>query len=121
MSAAISGMLGNHTGLAIEQAMLHHVAADADAMPAADAAKETNASDEELRAAFQEFVGKTFYGQLLKSMRKSVGKSAYFHGGRGEEVFRSQLDQLVVERISETSGAALADSMYDLTALSRRR
>ena len=121
MSTAISGMFGNHAGLAIEQAMQQRAAADADAMSAAEAVKETHGSDEELRAKFQEFVGKTFYGELLKSMRKSVGKSAYFDGGRGEEVFRSQLDQLVVERISETSGASLADSMYDLTALSRRR
>ncbi len=115
MSLAISGMLGNHAGLAVEQAAQLQAVADADAV------NEANASDKELRAAFQEFVGKTFYGQLLKSMRKSIGKPAYFHGGRGEEIFRSQLDQIVVERIAETSAAPLADSMFDLAALSRRR
>ena len=121
MSAALSGILGNHTNLAVEQAMQQHAVADANEISAAEADKEADEANPELREAFQEFVGKTFYGQLLKSMRSSVGKPAYFHGGRGEEVFRSQLDQLVVERISETSGGPLADSMYNLSALSRRR
>ena len=41
-----------------------------------------------LREAFDSFVGETFYGQMLKEMRKTVGKSAYFDGGRAEEIFR---------------------------------
>ena len=121
MSLSISGTLGNPTSLAAQQATQQHADSAADAKAAAKDINKGDASDEKLREAFQEFVGKTFYGQLLKSMRKSVGKPAYFHGGRGEEVFRSQLDQIVVERISETAGAPLADSMYDLAALSRRR
>ena len=40
-----------------------------------------------LRKAFDEFVGQTFYGQLLKEMRKSQGNVAYFGGGQAEEVF----------------------------------
>jgi len=115
MSLAISGMLGNHTGLAVEQAAQHQAVADAEAVG------KSKASDEELRAVFQEFVGKTFYGQLLKSMRKSVGKPAYFHGGRGEEIFRSQLDQIVVERMSEASAAGpISEAMFNLAALQRR-
>ena len=30
------------------------------------------------------------------SMRKTVGKAAYFDGGRAEEIFRGQLDQVIV-------------------------
>jgi hypothetical protein len=121
MSLAISSTLGSHTGLAIQQAIGNQIESDIDTKSIVDAKKDGKAADSEVREAFQEFVGKTFYGQLLKSMRKSVGKPAYFHGGRGEEVFRSQLDQIVVERISETSAGPLADSMYGLTALSPRR
>jgi hypothetical protein len=116
---AISSLLGNHTVATAQQTIENEIGA-ADANALADSVKNKKASDEDVRAAFQEFVGKTFYGQLLKSMRQSMGKPAYFHGGRGEEVFQSQLDQLVVERIAETSAGSLADSLYDLTALSRR-
>ena len=37
--------------------------------------------------AFDSFVGETFYGQMLKSMRKTVGKAAYFDGGRARRFF----------------------------------
>jgi hypothetical protein len=120
MSLAVSSMLENQTGASIQHAMQSQ-AGEADAKSVTDAAKNGKAAGNEVREAFQEFVGKTFYGQLLKSMRKSVGEPAYFHGGRGEEVFRSQLDQIVVERIAETSAGPLSDSMYNLAALSRRR
>lgn len=120
MSLAIASSLSSHADLLTQQAAGNHIDHEAEARSITDKAASDKAADSEVRDAFQEFVGKTFYGQLLKSMRKSVGKPAYFHGGRGEEVFRSQLDQIVVERISETSGAPLADSLYNLSALSRR-
>lgn len=121
MSLAISSTLAGQSGSTFQQVVQNQLGSGQDAQEILDATNSTKAADSEVREAFQEFVGKTFYGQLMKSMRKSVGKPAYFHGGRGEEVFRSQLDQLVVDRISETSAGPLADSMYDLTALSRRR
>ncbi|MCG8587117.1 MAG: rod-binding protein [Pirellulales bacterium] len=117
MSLAITATFNSQSNPEILQSL----DSNADGQSLLSATDETKTSGTELRDAFQEFVGKTFYGQLLKSMRKTVGKPAYFHGGRGEEVFRSQLDQLVVERITETSAAPLADSLYDLSALSRRR
>ena len=67
---------------------------------------------EEIRDAYRDFVGKTFFGQLLKSMRQSVGEPAYFHGGRAEEIFRSQLDQTLADHMSETSAHAIADPMF---------
>jgi len=66
----------------------------------------------ELQNVYQEFVGKTFFGQLLKSMRSTVGKPAYFHGGQAEEVFRSQLDQTLAEHMTVASAAELADPMF---------
>ncbi|HEU0068949.1 MAG TPA: hypothetical protein VFQ26_06760, partial [Nitrospiraceae bacterium] len=49
------------------------------------------AADNRLREVFDEFVGQSFYQQLLGAMRKTVNKPAYFHGGRAEEVFQGQL------------------------------
>lgn len=76
-------------------------------------------SDDATREAFQDFVGQTLFGQMLQSMRSTVGKPAYFHGGRGEEVFQKQLDQLLVENISDASASKLSDPMYDLFRLQR--
>lgn len=73
----------------------------------------------ELRAAFADFVGQTFFGALVKQMRATVDKPAFFHGGMGEDVFQSQLDQVLVERISDASAATFSDPMYELL-LARR-
>ncbi|TWT37925.1 Rod binding protein [Posidoniimonas corsicana] len=70
------------------------------------------ADAKQVREGFGEFVGKTFYGQLLKSMRQTVGKPAYFDGGRAEEVFRSQLDQTIADRLAENEGSGLAEGMF---------
>ncbi|MGV3486056.1 MAG: rod-binding protein [Planctomycetaceae bacterium] len=75
--------------------------------------------EEPLREAFRDFVGQTMFGQMLQSMRSTVGKPAYFHGGRGEEVFQQQLDQLLVEELSESSASSVADPMFDLFQLQR--
>lgn len=68
----------------------------------------------QLREAFNDFVGQTFFGELLKQMRATVDKPAYFHGGMGEDVFQSQLDQVLVERLSDVSAAKFADPMYEV-------
>ena len=47
----------------------------------------------EVQETFRTFVGEAFFGQLLKAMRSTQGKPAYFHGGHAEDVFRGQLDQ----------------------------
>ena len=78
------------------------------AAPSADAVRKA----EELREAFGSFVGETFYGQMLKSMRSTVGKPAYFHGGRAEETFRSQLDQQLAQQLAEQTGDRFGDPMF---------
>ncbi|QDU77549.1 hypothetical protein Pan97_46200 [Bremerella volcania] len=70
----------------------------------------------QLREKFDQFVGESMFGQMLKSMRESVGKPAYFHGGRAEEVFQSQLDQLLVEKISDASAEQISKPMFELFA-----
>lgn len=77
------------------------------------------ATSPELKEAFTDFVGQTFFGQLIASMRKTVEKPAYFHGGRAEEVFQGQLDQMLAERISDASSEQFAEPMYELFTLQR--
>jgi Rod binding domain-containing protein len=67
----------------------------------------------ELRKNFTQFVGEAFYGQMLKSMRATVGKPAYFHGGRAEEVFQGQLDQEMAQHLTETSADKFAEPMFE--------
>jgi hypothetical protein len=82
--------------------------------------EKTAPDDGQLRETFGQFVGEAFFGQLMKSMRASVGKPAYFHGGRGEEVFQGQLDQLLAEKISEASADRFAGPMFELFQLQRQ-
>ena len=83
-------------------------------------AVEAAAADKpELREAFDSFVGEVFYGQMLEAMRKTVGKPAYFHGGRAEEIFRGQLDQILAERMAKTDAGGLTDTMFELFSLRR--
>lgn len=74
----------------------------------------------ELREAFDDFVGQTFFGQMLSAMRKTVEKPAYFHGGRAEEVFQSQLDQVLAEKMGEASASQFTQPMFELFTMSRR-
>jgi hypothetical protein len=71
------------------------------------------------REAFDSFVGQSFYGQMLKSMRSSVGKSDYFHGGQAEETFQQQLDQVLTEEMTAASANTFTGPMYDLFTLNR--
>jgi hypothetical protein len=73
----------------------------------------------ELREAFHDFVGQSFFGQVLSEMRKSVDKPAYFHGGMGEEMFQQQLDQVLVEKLSDASSKSFSEPMYELFMLGR--
>jgi Rod binding domain-containing protein len=75
-------------------------------------AAEDAAAARDVRDAYRKFVGATFYGQMLKAMRSTVGKPAYFHGGQAEEAFRGQLDQHLADRLTEASADQLADPMF---------
>jgi peptidoglycan hydrolase FlgJ len=74
----------------------------------------------ETKEAFTDFVGQTMFGQALSSMRKTLDKPAYFHGGRAEEVFQGQLDQMLAEELTESSADQFAGPMFDLFMLHRR-
>ena len=76
-------------------------------------------SKAEVREAFNDFVGQTFFSQMLSSMRETVGKPAYFHGGRAEEVFQGQLDAMMSEQLSDASAKQFSDPMFELFMLQR--
>lgn len=84
-------------------------------------ASEVTPPQDETRDTFRQFVGQTFFGQLLSSMHKSHDKAAYFHGGRAEEIFQQQLDQVYVEQLTEESSGKIADPMFELFQLNRRQ
>lgn len=85
-----------------------------------DGSDTTNGEEQsELKDAFTDFVGQTMFGSMLASMRKTVGKPAYMHGGRTEEVFQQQLDQRIVEELTDASADKIADPMFDLFNLQR--
>ncbi len=72
------------------------------------------AANPEVREKFDAFVGQSFYGQLLHEMHKTVGKSHYFNGGRAEEAFQGQLDQVLSEKMAKANASSFTGPMFDL-------
>ena len=68
---------------------------------------------DELREKFTQFVGETFYGQMIKSMRSTVGKAAYFDGGQAEKIFQGQLDQQLAQHLTETTADRFAKPLFN--------
>lgn len=66
----------------------------------------------ELKEQFTQFVGETFFGQMIKAMRSTVGKPAYFHGGRAEEAFQGLMDQELSEHLTKATAAQFAEPMF---------
>ncbi len=80
---------------------------------------ESAKKEQEVHDAFCDFAGQTFFGQMLHAMRKSVGKPAYMYGGRTEEVFQAQLDQVLAEKMSAAAAESFVEPMYQLFSLQR--
>jgi murein DD-endopeptidase MepM/ murein hydrolase activator NlpD len=73
------------------------------------AAPETGADRErELKKAAAEFES-LFLNQMLKTMRKTIEKSELFHGGRGEEIYTSMLDEELSKSMAGAGGIGLGD------------
>ena len=80
----------------------------------------SGAGDDKVKKAFQDFVGQTFFGQMIASMRSTQGENPYFNGGRAEKIFQGQLDQVLTEELSDSSAAQFADPMYKLFQMQRQ-
>ena len=81
--------------------------------------KPTKLGDGKLQEAFQDFVGQTFFSELIKPMRTSQKGAAYFHGGRAEEIFQGQFDQMMSEKLSDSSADKISEPMFELFQLGR--
>ena len=64
-----------------------------------------------LHAEAARVVNVTFLSMLLKAMRKTVPRTGLLDGGRGGEVFRAQLDTVLVDRMSESFASPLAEAI----------
>jgi len=80
--------------------------------PGANSAEQQIADAKEVRDTFRTFIGESFFGQMLKSMRTTLDKPAYFHGGHAEEVFQGQMDQAMAEEMTKASADKIADPMF---------
>ncbi|MGN6547011.1 MAG: rod-binding protein [Aureliella sp.] len=83
------------------------------------AKKAENGEPTELQDAFQDFVGQTFFAEMIKSMRSTQKGAAYFNGGRAEEIFQGQFDQLMTEHLSDASAKSISDPMFALFQMGR--
>lgn len=79
-----------------------------------DAVTATDEETAEFRKVFHQFAGQTLYGQMLKGMRETQQKPAYFHGGRTEEIFQEQLDNVLVEKITQATPDSFSETMFSL-------
>lgn len=77
-------------------------------------------SEDRLRKTFDTFLGEVYFGQMLKAMRKTIGKPAYVYGGQAEEIFTQQLDQVLAESLTKTLAPQISGPMFELFTLSRR-
>ncbi|GAB5405407.1 MAG: rod-binding protein [Aureliella sp.] len=84
-------------------------------------AKPSEEGSDELKEAFQDFVGQTFFSEMMKALRSTQDEAAYMNGGRAEKVFQGQLDQVLTEQLSEASADKIAEPMYDLFMGKRSR
>lgn len=66
---------------------------------------------EQLQSVAREFEA-IFYHQLFKSMRRTVPRSEFLHGGFAEEVFEDFLDYEVARLGMEQSTGGLAQMIY---------
>ena len=64
-----------------------------------------------LRKTVGEVVGTTFVGEMLKIAHNSRLEGKYGHGGRGERVFRGQLDQQFAQMIGARMQNGVTESI----------
>ena len=50
---------------------------------------------------------------MLQAMHKTVGKSPYFNGGRAEEAFQGQLDQVMSQQMTKADDGKMSGNMFD--------
>ena len=72
-----------------------------------------SSSHQEIRTKVGEFVGSIFYGTLLREAQKSTLKGKYMHGGRGEEVFKGQLNEELARKLGRSQNNPITDRLSE--------
>lgn len=111
-AASLAESRANQSMAAKQRLVNEYLSTQQPAGPAGTGAEPADQS--QVREKFDAFVGQSFYGQLMHEMHKTVGKAHYFNGGRGEEVFQGQLDQVFAEEMSRASAHQFTGPMFDL-------
>ena len=86
----------------------------------AEVSEAAKAREAELREKFQDFVAGTFYKEMLKSLRNTQKKPAYFHGGQAEDIFQSRMDDQVTQDLARKHGDQIAGPLYTVYARGRK-
>jgi len=86
-----------------------------DLLKVADYATErtSDGAEKVVRDAVEQLVSTTFVQPILSNLRNDPFKSYLFHGGLAEDMFGSQLDTLMSERITHASRFPIVDAIYD--------
>lgn len=82
-----------------------------DRAKARKAAGEAN-RDHVLKKRVGELVGSVFYTHLLKEMQKTTFETPLMHGGRGEEVFKEQMNSEIGKKIGTTVNNPATERLY---------
>jgi Rod binding domain-containing protein len=61
----------------------------------------------------QKWVSQTFYGEMLKEMRKSPFKDKVLSGGQGGEAFTQMFDQHMADKMAKGTGKKLVDAIVN--------
>jgi murein DD-endopeptidase MepM/ murein hydrolase activator NlpD len=67
--------------------------------------------EKDLREACKDFES-IFTYQLFKSMRATIDKCDLFHGGQGEEVYQSLLDQEYAKMMAGSGNNSISEALY---------
>jgi Rod binding domain-containing protein len=66
-----------------------------------------------VREKFQDFVGGTFYKEMLKALRAAQKPSKYLHGGQAEKIFQGQMDQQIADDLAHQYAGHLAAPLFE--------
>ena len=97
---------------AVQLGIAQKMSAPAEVLNLQDAKEASLQEAQDIKKAYTQFVGESFYGTMLKSMRKTVGEPAYFHGGQAEKLFQGQLDQEIASEMASTGSSGMAESLF---------
>lgn len=72
----------------------------------------TMSAPQRVRVAAEQLVSSSFIRPLLEQLRNEPLRSELFHGGLTEDIFASQLDTILADRITRVSGFGLVEAVY---------